>query len=296
VVDARQRVAHRPWKRAPWSREGRRPRVWALLVGCAAAIGAGASDIDGRVVAPFVPTTQEDVERMLDIGDVGPGDYLIDLGSGDGRIVIAAAARGAVAHGIEISDALVELARENAAAAGVASRTLFLHGDIFEADIGAATVVTMFLMPDANLALRPKLLAELSRGTRVVSNSFDMGDWHPDGHIDARTSGGILLWVVPAQAAGHWQVAIDDDVGGLELTIEQAFQRIMPVLAGPGGQPLTIEHATLRGDRIAWVARGGEREFAFHGTIADGRMSGLAHVADAHGVRLVRWSARRVGR
>jgi precorrin-6B methylase 2 len=156
-------------------------------------------------VAPYVPTVKEDVELMLDVADVQPDDYVIDLGSGDGRIVIAAARRGALGHGVELDPELASLARVNSQEAGVADRVAFEQGDIFEADIDRATVVTLYLFPEANLALRPKLLAELRPGTRVVSNSFHMDDWKPDVHdMSARSSGGILLWIIPARIDGDW--------------------------------------------------------------------------------------------
>jgi precorrin-6B methylase 2 len=156
--------------------------------------------LPAELVAPYVNTVHEDVALMLDMAEVGPGDYLIDLGSGDGRIVIAAALRGARGHGVELQPELVELARKNAAAAGVADRIHFIEGDIFEADLSAATVVTLYLFPEANLQLRPKLQRELAPGTRLVSNAFHMGDWQPLKHEYGRTSGGAMLWVIPSPA------------------------------------------------------------------------------------------------
>ncbi len=157
----------------------------------------GAPTRAAELVAPYVNTVHEDVALMLDLAEVGPDDYLIDLGSGDGRIVIAAAERGARGHGVELQPELVALARENAAEAGVADRVHFIEGDIFAADLKGATVVTLYLFPEANLRLKPKLLAELPPGTRVVSNAFHMGDWLPIKHEYGRTSGGTMLWVIP---------------------------------------------------------------------------------------------------
>ena len=155
-----------------------------------------------ELVAPYVNTVSEDVELMLDLARVGPDDYLIDLGSGDGRIVIAAAQRGARGHGVELQSALITLATANAGEAGVSDRVRFIEGDIFAADLSGASVVTAYLFPEANLQLRPKLLAELPPGTRVVSNAFHMGDWTPDRREYGRTSGGAMLWIIPAQAGG----------------------------------------------------------------------------------------------
>jgi len=150
-------------------------------------------------VAPYVSTPETDVQQMLDMAGVEPGDYLIDLGSGDGRIVIAAAHRGARAHGVDIDPALVELAQQRARQAGVADLATFRQADAFEADIRAATVVTLYLLPEVNIALKPKLLQELQPGTRVISNNFDMGRWVPDRHETSLSSGGIYLWVIPGE-------------------------------------------------------------------------------------------------
>lgn len=150
-------------------------------------------------VAPYVSTPAADVQQMLDMAAVAPGDYLIDLGSGDGRIVIAAARRGVRAHGVELDPALVELSRERARQAGVADLADFSQGDAFDADISAATVVTLYLLPEVNIALKPKLLRELRPGARVISGNFDMGRWVPDRHEASLSSGGIYLWVIPQE-------------------------------------------------------------------------------------------------
>jgi SAM-dependent methyltransferase len=270
-------------------RVGIRCTVRAALVLAAAVLSGGAWA--AQVVAPFVPTTTEDVERMLGLADVGPGDYVIDLGSGDGRIVIAAARLGALAHGVEIDPELVIRARRNADAAGVADRVAFLHGDIFEADIGAATVVTLFLMPEANLRLRPLLLAELAPGARVVSNSFDMGDWEPDRHVDARASGGILLWVVPARVAGNWRIEIDDAAAApLVLLIAQQYQRIELTL--PDESPdHHIGSAALHGERITFELQLDGRDHAFNGTVDAEGMHGFVQLRDGEPPLVRRWTA-----
>jgi SAM-dependent methyltransferase len=264
------------------------PRAVRIGLVLAAAVLGGA--LAAQVVAPFVPTTAEDVERMLAIAAVGPGDYVIDLGSGDGRIVIAAARLGALAHGVEIDPDLVTRARRNAEAAGVADRVAFLHGDIFEADIGGATVVTLFLMPDANLRLRPMLLAELRPGTRVVSNSFDMGDWQPDRHVDARASGGILLWIVPARVAGNWQIEIDDAaVAPLALRIAQHYQRIELMLPAEA-HPHTIGSAALHGERITFELQLDGRDYTFDGTVDAEGMHGFVQLRDGESTVVQRWT------
>jgi SAM-dependent methyltransferase len=163
----------------------------ACLVACLTLGCALASDV------PFVPTPDEVVKRMLEIARVGPKDVVYDLGSGDGRIVIAAARQhGARGVGIDINPERVKEARLNAQKAGVADRVEFREDDLFKADIREATVVTLYLLPRVNLQLRPKLLSDLKPGTRIVSHGFDMGDWKPAA--TARADGNIVYyWVVP---------------------------------------------------------------------------------------------------
>jgi len=285
-------------------------------------LAAGTAPADDPV-APYVPTVEEDVELMLDVASVEPGDYVIDLGSGDGRIVIAAARRGAFGHGVEIDPELVEIAERNAHEAGVDDRVVFRHGDIFEADINAANVVTLYLFPEVNIALRPKLLSELRPGTRVVSNSFDMGDWAPDVHdMSARSSGGILMWIVPAQVAGDWQLELDHanasagadgdpgtspdaDAGADEhererfaLHIQQRYQRVELRFADAPEATSSVQwdvaSAELRGDRLAFTAKAADRTYAFNGRIdAENTIDGFVQMRDASGGRVMRWRARR---
>lgn len=149
---------------------------------------------------PYVPTPQEAVEGMLDLAQVTDEDVVYDLGSGDGRIVLAAARRGARAVGIDLDADLVERSRASAREAGLESRATFHHGDIFEVDLSEATVVTMYLLPAVNLELRPKLLKELRPGARVVSHDFDMEDWKPDKQVEvARRT--LYLWTIPKSQA-----------------------------------------------------------------------------------------------
>jgi len=197
----------------------------------------------------WVPTSDAVVAKMLDLAEVTERDYLIDLGSGDGRTVIAAARRGATALGIEFNPDMVDLARKNAEAAGVAARATFVQGDLFEADLSKATVISMFLLPSINLELRPKLL-ELAPGTRIVSNSFDMAEWEPDQAetvTDEACSSWCtaLFWVVPAVVDGTW--ALPD--GPLALT--QAFQQAEGTLAGK-----PISDAVVRGSQLTFTAGG----------------------------------------
>ncbi|HEV2763657.1 MAG TPA: class I SAM-dependent methyltransferase [Pyrinomonadaceae bacterium] len=183
-----------------------------LLALALAPLGAGGgagttahAQTPGEVRVPYVVTPPEVVEEMLKVAKVSKRDVVYDLGSGDGRIVIAAAKRyGARGVGVEIEPALVREAEENARRAGVAGRVKFVQKDLFEADLSEATVVTLFLMSSVNLKLRPKLLKELKPGTRVVSHAFDMGDWKPLRVVEVNRPavwGKIFLWVIPEGGA-----------------------------------------------------------------------------------------------
>src|SRR5499425_298579 len=175
----------------------------------------------------WVPTPQALVDKMLDMAKVTPKDYVIDLGSGDGRTVITAAKRGAKALGIEYNPDMVELSKRNAAKEGVSDKASFVKADLFESDFSQATVVTMFLLPDINIKLRPKIL-DLKPGTRIVSNSFDMEEWKPDETIEADKGCTswctAYLWIVPAKVEGTWQFPQG------EMTLKQTFQMITGAL------------------------------------------------------------------
>ncbi|TVQ73029.1 MAG: class I SAM-dependent methyltransferase, partial [Balneolaceae bacterium] len=203
---------------------------------------------------PYYVTEPEVVEGMLDMAGVGPGDYLIDLGSGDGRIVIAAAQRGAVGHGVDLDPRRNVEANRNAREAGVDDRVVFLEEDLFETDFSQATVVTMFLLSSINLRLRPDLLSRLRPGTRVLSHTFDMGEWEPDLRqvIGIRP---VYLWVIPAQVDGVWEWTSDG--APFSMTIEQQFQHIAVSLYA-GEQKLNIETSKIKGDRITLIASGSE--------------------------------------
>ncbi|MBE3084909.1 MAG: class I SAM-dependent methyltransferase [Bacteroidetes bacterium] len=171
----------------------------------------------------WVPTPDELVNKMLEIAEVTAKDFLIDLGSGDGRTVIAAAKLGARALGIEYNPDMVELSKKNAEEAGVSGKTKFIQADLFECDLSEATVITMFLLPEINLKLRPRLL-DLKPGTRIVSNMFTMGDWEPDFEVTTEENWNswytALMWIVPAKIEGNWKLE------GGELTIRQEFQML----------------------------------------------------------------------
>jgi precorrin-6B methylase 2 len=209
----------------------------------------------------WVPSPDTLVAKMLDMANVTPADFVIDLGSGDGRTVIAAAKRGATALGIEYEAPMVDLSRRNAATAAVSDRAAFINGDIFESDFSSASVVTMFLLPNLNLRLRPTIL-DMKPGTRIVSNSFTMDDWEADERIQLE-NGCIswctaMMWIVPAKVAGRWQVGAD------MLTLNQTFQKLSGTL---GATPI---EGSLRGNAITFKA--GARTFA--GAIAGNVMTG----------------------
>ena len=199
----------------------------------------------------WVPTAQALVDRMLDMANLQPGETHFDLGSGDGRTVITAARRGAHAFGVEFNPDMVALSRHNAELAGVTKQATFIEGDLFAADISKANVITLFLLPSINLKLRPKIL-DLRPGTRVVSNSFDMGDWRPDQTdeaVDKCTSYcRAHFWIVPAKVEGTWKLP---DGGSLRLN--QTYQYIDGELR-TGNSTLTIFDGTMIGDQISFVA------------------------------------------
>lgn len=212
----------------------------------------------------WVPTPEALVQAMLDIAKVTAADRVIDLGSGDGRTVIAAATRGATAHGIEYNPDMVALAQRNAAAAGVSARATFEKADLFESDLSKATVITMFLLPSINLELRPKLL-DLKPGIRLVSNTFTMEAWEPDDRVTVSEGCSswctALLWIVPAKVAGTWQL------GRETLTLTQEFQMVSGTL---GAAALT--EGRLRGDQITF--RVGET--AYTGQVSGDTITGTA--------------------
>ena len=210
----------------------------------------------------WLPTSDDLVLKMLDAAKVGPQDELVDLGAGDGKIPIAAARQfGARAWGIEYNKDLAALAQRNAQRAGVAERVRIVHGDIFKEDFSKATVVTMYLLEELNAQLRPTILA-MKPGTRVLSNTFSMGDWEPDQVIRV-TNGTGYFWTVPANVAGLWTLSGLDEKGNATLKLDQNFQRV--------GGTLTLQGKTqnLLGARM----HGAELHFSFIN--ADGQLKAV---------------------
>ncbi len=212
----------------------------------------------------WVPSPQALVDKMLDMAKVTPADFVMDLGSGDGRTVITAAKRGARALGVEYNPDMVALSRRNAEKAGVGEKAQFIQADIFQTDISQATVITLFLLPDLNLRLRPTILS-LKPGTRVVSNSFRMGDWEPDETFALKCEAfcTAFLWIVPAKVEGTWRL------GQGELTLKQEYQMLTGTLRN-GGQALAISGGKLHGDEIRFSAGGAEYRGRVNGSVIEG--------------------------
>ena len=216
----------------------------------------------------WVPTSQALVDKMLDMAKVTANDYVMDLGSGDGRTVITAAKRGAKATGIEYNPNMVELSKKNAAAAGIGEKAEFRRADLFETDFSQATVITMFLLPSINQKLRPKIL-DLKPGTRVVSNSFTMGEWQDDETATVDSTQGCStyctahFWIVPAKVQGTWKL------GEGELALKQEFQMLSGTLTA-GGKSIAIANGRLRGDQIHFLAGGTE----YTGKVSGGLIEG----------------------
>ena len=202
----------------------------------------------------WVPTPQVLVNRMLDMAKVTPNDFVMDLGSGDGRTVITAAKRGARAVGVEYNPDMVELSKRNAEKEGVTGKATFMKADLFETDFSKASVITMFLLPDINVKLRPKILG-LKPGTRIVSNSFTMGDWEADEKNTLSAAEGCstswctaLLWIVPARVAGTHKIAQG------EVTFKQEYQMLTGSLQADG-RTVALE-GRIRGDDVTFTAGG----------------------------------------
>jgi SAM-dependent methyltransferase len=245
---------------------------------------------EGRDVI-WVPTPHALIERMLDMAKVTSADYVVDLGSGDGRMVIAAAKRGARALGVEYNPKMVELSRQNAENEGVADRAQFVQGDIFQSDFSQATVLMLYLLPSLNLKLRPTIL-EMKPGTRVVSHAFTMSEWQADetASVEGRTA---YFWIVPAKVEGTWRW------GGTrthELVLRQHFQKIEGLIR-IDNRTAQFRDATLRGDRISFsvfefTGVGTERR-DFTGRVMGNAIEGVVKRPDGAGEE--KWIAKRVG-
>jgi SAM-dependent methyltransferase len=289
---------------------GARRRRLLLLGAAVPAFGTARAVLgDDKPFSPFVTSPQVAVVRMLELARTGPGDHVIDLGSGDGRIPIVAASRfGATAHGVDLDARLVELSQANARAAGVAQRVSFARQDVFVTDVSKATVVTLYLLPPIVQALRPRLLGQMRVGSRIVSHDFPFDGWQADEQVtffapdknDGR--GGestVFLYLVPAQVHGRWQMSVAGGSipGGLQLQVSQQNQMLDAEIHAEG-RVFEARDGRLRGDRIGFVASLPERPagppvrlWRFEGQVDGASIGGI--VRDEAG-RELRWQARRI--
>jgi SAM-dependent methyltransferase len=247
---------------------------------------------------PFVPTPQVVVDEMLRVAKVGQADFVIDLGSGDGRIAITAAKKfGARAMGVELDEHLIFQSEESARQAAVEDRVKFLRQDLFKTDISPATVITMYLLPSVNRRLRPRLL-DLKPGTRIVAHDFDLEDWKPDQVTTIRKN--VFLWVVPAKVAGRWRarVLLPDGPRTIEVELNQRFQEVNG-LARIDGQVTQMWEAKLSADRVSFVLvdgadRDNEASLYFEGRVAGSAIEGEIRRGVGNSQTRIKWQAAKV--
>ena len=241
------------------------PALPGGFVGMAA---AKAAEFD----VPYVPTPEHVVRKMLDMAAVGPSDFVIDLGSGDGRILVAAARdRGARGLGVDIDPKRVREAHAIARLEGVSDRVSFRQQDLFSTSIRDATVVTLYLIPSVNLRLRPKLLTELRPGTRIVSHAFDLGDWEPD-RMEESEGATLYHWIVPAEVGGRWRLTTGAGEP-MEIQLDQKFQKVTGSGVGRDGRAVRITGVRLAGSRISFTADYGMGERLFVGEVDGARIT-----------------------
>jgi SAM-dependent methyltransferase len=265
----------------------------AAMLTAASPVGAAEAAKESYIPTPYVPSTTIAVDEMLRVADVRPEDLVVDLGSGDGRIVIAAARDyGARGLGIEIDPELVKESAENARRAGVADRVVFREGDVLKADFGAATVVTMYLLPQLVEQVKPRLLA-MKPGTRIVAHDFGFKDWVPDRTVNI--SKNYYLYVVPARAAGKWRLEAQLPGGArdYDFELEQTYQRIRGGARVPGGYLPAFE-ARLTGDRIGFVLVDNDTSHYFEGRINGAEITGTVRSGTGRERVTGRWRATRV--
>jgi len=267
--------------------------------------GGFAQEWTKELDTPYVPTPQVVVDRMLELAQVKVGETVIDLGSGDGRIMIEAASKyGARGFGVEIDPLLVKRSNENARRAGVGDRVKFLQQDLFKTDFHEANVLTLYLLPDVNLALRPKILAELKAGARVVSHDYGMGDWRPDAEetipapdkkVGARKESQVYLWTVPAKVEGEWKFELSSGVKSrrTRLVLKQKYQMVSGTVELTGQGEVPLSEGQLRGEELRFMLPAGAVD---HGPVEMvGRATGdtLAGTLRKAGRDIAKWSARR---
>lgn len=284
---------------------------------------SGAAAQQKRPDVPFVPTPDEVVSEMLKMAQVSKDDVVYDLGCGDGRIVITAASKlGCRGVGIDIDPERIRESRQNAIEAGVSDRVQFIQMDLFEADISEATVVTLYLLSEVNLRLRPKLLRELNPGTRIVSHEFSMGKWEPDASSSVKTGDyrdeqvldywdehtveywglhNVYFWVIPGNVTGTWKLTIPDIPGKNEFTLkfDQEFQRVRgEAFDGASSIPVFITDEKIKGNMFQFTMEGKlERRtenLHFEGSVRDHIMQGTLKIEGSPGKAKIKWKAERV--
>jgi SAM-dependent methyltransferase len=271
----------------------------ALLLGLLCVAGTASAEEQVMITeeTPYVQSGMVVVATMLEMAGVRASDFVIDLGSGDGRIVIEAAKRhGARGLGVDYDPRLVKLATDNAVKAGVGDHVSFIEQDIFKTDFSAASVVTMYLLPEYNLALRPRVLA-LKPGTRIVSHDWGFGDWRadaettvpvPDKPVELKKSSTIRLWIVPARVEGQWRSRLAPGARDARFELQQKFQDVSGT-AVIGGRSLPIERVLLRGEFLSFRVQDGKRTLRFNGYVSAGRITGQLGIDD----HSYRWRALR---
>ena len=271
---------------------------------CAAAAVSAQSRAWDDGTTPFVVSPDAVVERMLYLAQPKAGDRLVDLGSGDGRIVIEAAKRfGATGLGVDIDPRLVNLARANAKRAGVEALTRFEIQDLFETDLRGVNVVTMYLLPEVNLQLLPRLIAQLKPGARIVSHDYDLGPWPFDEMMELGLAekmvgplgrSRVFLWVVPTDARGKWISDLPELGGRWQFDVTQKYQ-ILDVDARTGSASMVVRGARLRGEEIrlaiTGVVNGKGYNTLFAGKVADGRIEGSIRISDGENTKTIPWKA-----
>jgi SAM-dependent methyltransferase len=277
--------------------------------------------------APYVPTPATVVDKMLDMANVGPGDYVIDLGCGDGRIVIAAARRGATGLGVDIDEELIRKARGNAREAGVSDQVMFLKQDLFKTDISGASVITVYLYPSLINKLRPVFSGQLDPGARIVSHDFDMDDWKPDRHATVKSnmilsdtlvpvpekeletysqiynklnqnrplplfSHQVFFWEVPAKARGRWKWQTNGKA--FTMTVDQNFKTIHAEIEA-GNTNLIIKTKKLTGERLTIRAENPDTKtrYLFNGRIDGDTIEGKVQIRGDDGEEVENWTAER---
>ena len=279
-------------------------KLWLGAVASVALSCAPAIAQEGRGDVVYVPTPQIVVDEMLRMAKVGPNDYLIDLGSGDGRFVITAAQKGARSFGVDLDAYLLRIARENAQKAGMADKATFIEQNLFETDLSKATVVSTYLLPQMNLKLRPKIL-KLKPGTRVVAHDYHMGAWYPDDQRDipvpekkVGTPGisYVYLWYVPAPVAGKWRA--DVNVGGKTVPYELAFDQSFQIIEGNmrSGNDSTLVRGRLSGESITFIAQPkgspGNQRHEFTGKVNGDTIDGVVKIGEGKAMQEAKWTAK----